>query len=158
MAEEIERKFLTKAGWRPSGESSRIAQGYLSRVPGRTVRVRLRGERGYLTVKGRNDESGIARQEFEYEIPPQDAEALLRLCEPGIIEKERFLLPAAEQGHVWEVDVFHGENEGLIVAEIELARPDEPFARPDWLAEEVTGDVRFYNSSLSRAPYPSWRS
>ncbi len=156
MGVEIERKFRVRAGWRPDGAGEEIAQGYLSSVPERTVRVRLRGGRGYLTVKGKNGGADAARRaEFEYEIPAADARALLALAEPGVIEKERFLVPAAD-GHTWEVDIFHGENEGLVVAEIELGAEDEPFARPDWLADEVTGDARYYNSSLARTPYRLW--
>lgn len=156
MGVEIERKFRVREGWRPDGAGEEIAQGYLSSVPERTVRVRLRGGRGYLTVKGKNGgEDAARRAEFEYEIPAADARALLALAEPGVIEKERFLVPAAD-GHTWEVDIFHGENEGLVVAEIELGAEDEPFARPDWLADEVTGDARYYNSSLARTPYRLW--
>ncbi len=156
MGVEIERKFRVRAGWRPDGAGEEIAQGYLSSVPERTVRVRLRGGRGYLTVKGKNGGADAARRaEFEYEIPAADARALLALAEPGVIEKERCLVPVAD-GHTWEVDVFHGENEGLVVAEIELGAEDEPFARPDWLADEVTGDARYYNSSLARTPYRLW--
>ena len=156
MGVEIERKFRVRAGWRPDGAGEEIAQGYLCSVPERTVRVRLRGGRGYLTVKGKNGGADAARRaEFEYEIPAADARALLALAEPGVIEKERCLVPMAD-GHTWEVDVFHGENEGLVVAEIELGAEDEPFARPDWLADEVTGDARYYNSSLARTPYRLW--
>ena len=156
MGVEIERKFRVRAGWRPDGAGEEIAQGYLSSVPERTVRVRLRGGRGYLTVKGKNGGADAARRaEFEYEIPAADARALLALAGPGVIEKERCLVPVAD-GHTWEVDVFHGENEGLVVAEIELGAEDEPFARPDWLADEVTGDARYYNSSLARTPYRLW--
>lgn len=156
MGVEIERKFRVRAGWRPDGAGEEIAQGYLSSVPERTVRVRLRGGRGYLTVKGKNGGADAARRaEFEYEIPAADARALLALAEPGVIEKERCLVPVAD-GHTWEVDVFHGENEGLVVAEIELGAEDEPFVRPDWLADEVTGDARYYNSSLARTPYRLW--
>lgn len=156
MGVEIERKFRVRAGWRPDGAGEEIAQGYLSSVPERTVRVRLRGGRGYLTVKGKNGGADAARRaEFEYEIPAADARALIALAEPGVIEKERCLVPMAD-GHTWEVDIFHGENEGLVVAEIELGAEDEPFARPDWLADEVTGDARYYNSSLARTPYRLW--
>ena len=156
MGVEIERKFRVRAGWRPDGAGEEIAQGYLCSVPERTVRVRLRGGRGYLTVKGKNGGADAARRaEFEYEIPAADARALLALAEPGVIEKERCLVPMAD-GHTWEVDVFHGENEGLVVAEIELGAEDEPFARPDWIADEVTGDARYYNSSLARTPYRLW--
>ena len=157
MGVEIERKFRVREGWRPDGAGEEIAQGYLSSVPERTVRVRLRGGRGYLTVKGKNGGADAARRaEFEYEIPAADARAMLALAEPGVVEKERFLVPAAD-GHTWEVDVFHGENEGLVVAEVELGAEDEAFAHPDWLADEVTGDARYYNSSLARTPYHLWR-
>ena len=156
MGVEIERKFRVQAGWRPDGAGEEIAQGYLCSVPERTVRVRLRGGRGYLTVKGKNGGADAARRaEFEYEIPAADARALLALAEPGVLEQERCLVPVAD-GHTWEVDIFHGENEGLVVAEIELGAEDEPFARPDWLADEVTGDARYYNSSLARTPYRLW--
>ena len=156
MRVEIERKFRVRAGWRPDGAGEEIAQGYLCSVPERTVRVRLRGGRGYLTVKGKNGGADAARRaEFEYEISAADARALLALAEPGVIEKERCLVPVAD-GHTWEVDGFHGENEGLVVAEIELGAEDETFARPDWLADEVTGDARYYNSSLARTPYRLW--
>lgn len=158
MGVEIERKFRVREDWQPDGTGEAIAQGYLSSVPERTVRVRLRGERGYLTVKGKNGgEDAARRAEFEYEIPAADARAMLALAEPGVIEKTRYLVPAAD-GHTWEVDVFHGENEGLVVAEVELGAEDEVFARPAWLAAEVTGDARYYNSSLARRPYRLWEA
>lgn len=155
---EIERKFLVKPSWHPASSGEEIAQGYLSSVPERTVRVRIRGDRGYLTVKGKNGGMDAARRaEFEYEIPVADARAMLALCELGVIEKVRHVELAAD-GHVWEIDVFHGANEGLVVAEVELGAEDEPFTRPDWLGEEVTGDARYYNSSLSKHPYTSWNA
>lgn len=153
MAAEIERKFLVKKGWRPQSKGVRIAQGYLSSVPERTVRVRVKGEKGYLTVKGRNE--GIRRAEYEYEIPLADAEAMLSLCEQPLIEKRRCLEPF--DGFTWEVDVFAGANEGLIVAEIELPAEDTPFEKPAWLGAEVSGDARYYNSSLIRHPYRDWK-
>ena len=152
---EIERKFLVAGDFR--GEStgaSRIVQGFLSTAPGRTVRVRIYGDRGYLTVKG--PAQGISRFEWEKEIPAEEAEQLLALCEPGIIDKTRHLVPASD-GHVWEVDEFHGDNEGLVVAEIELDAEDEPFARPAWLGREVSDDHRYCNSSLTKHPYKDWK-
>lgn len=152
MATEIERKFLvTGEGWRQP-EPLRISQGYLNRDADRTVRVRIAGERAYLTIKGRAQ--GLARPEFEYEIPIADAEQLLKLCEGPILEKHRHVLVHA--GSQWEVDEFHGDNQGLVVAEIELEREDQPFERPQWLHTEVTDDPRYLNSNLSRQPYRTW--
>lgn len=152
MAKEIEHKFLVRKGWRPATDGIRIAQGYLNTDPERTVRVRIKGDKGYLTVKGKNQ--GISRLEFEYEIPVVDVEAMLKLCEQPPIEKERHLIDYA--GFTWEVDVFHGANEGLIVAEIEVPTADTTFERPDWITEEVSNDPRYYNSSLSQHPYSQW--
>lgn len=155
MATEIERKFLVKGDFSHQIISSqRIVQGYICSQPGRTVRVRIRGERGFLTIKGASDEKGLSRYEFEQEIPIADAEELLKLCEPGVIDKVRNLVPAGR--HIWEVDVFHGENEGLILAEIELAYENEPFKHPDWLGIEVSGDRRYYNSMLTKHPFTQW--
>ena len=151
---EIERKFLVAGDFRSEvSGASHIVQGFLSSVPGRTVRVRIRDDKGYLTVKG--PVRGLTRFEWEKEISGAEAELLLHLCEPGVIDKTRHLVPAAD-GHVWEVDEFHGDNEGLIVAEIELGAEDEPFERPAWLGAEVTGDRRYYNSSLTHCPYKDW--
>ncbi len=116
--------------------------------------MRIRGEEGFLTIKGASDEKGLSRYEFEQKIPLADAEELLKLCEPGAIDKMRNLVPAGK--HTWEIDVFHGENEGLILAEIELASEDEPFERPDWIGQEVSGDRRYYNSMLTKHPYKQW--
>lgn len=155
MALEIERKFLVTGDFRrETFEVSRIRQGYLNSHPGRTVRVRVRDERAYLTIKGASDENGLSRYEFEQAIPLEDAEELLKICEPGMIDKERFLVKKGN--HTWEIDVFHGENEGLIVAELELRSEDEPFERPDWLGEEVSGDRRYYNSELTKHPFHRW--
>lgn len=155
MATEIERKFLVKGDFGKYVTSSqRIVQGYICSQPGRTVRVRIRGEKGFLTIKGASDEKGLSRHEFEYEIPLADGEELLKLCEPGTIDKIRNLIPVGR--HTWEVDVFHGDNEGLILAEIELAEENEPFERPEWLGREVSGDRRYYNSMLTKHPYTKW--
>ena len=152
---EIERKFLVAGDFRSEvSGASHIIQGFLSSAPGRTVRVRLRDDRGFLTVKG--PAKGLTRFEWEKEIPGAEAELLLRLCEPGVIDKTRYLVPAPD-GHVWEVDEFHGDNEGLVVAEVELGAEDEAFERPAWLGEEVTGDRRYYNSSLTKCPYKDWK-
>lgn len=153
MAKEIERKFLVKDNWQPQGAGIKIAQGYLSTVPERTVRVRIKDDKGYLTIKGKNE--GISRAEFEYEIPLQDAEALLRLAEQPVLEKTRYL---EKQGDfLWEIDVFAGDNEGLVVAEIELSTEETVFSRPSWLGEEVSGDVRYYNANLIKMPYSLWK-
>jgi adenylate cyclase len=153
MAQEIERKFLVK-GDLPSGKTIRITQGYLSSVKERTVRVRIKGEKGFLTIKGMGNESGASRFEFEKEISIQDATDLLKICEPGIIDKTRTLVNVGN--HTFEVDCFFGENEGLVVAEVELEAENEVFEKPEWLGEEVTGDVRFYNSMLMKNPYTKW--
>ena len=155
MATEIERKFLVTGDFsRQVTSAQRIVQGSICSQPGRTVRVRIRGEEGFLTIKGASDEKGLSRYEFEQKIPLADAEELLKLCEPGAIDKMRNLVPAGK--HTWEIDVFHGENEGLILAEIELASEDEPFERPDWIGQEVSGDRRYYNSMLTKHPYKQW--
>jgi CYTH domain-containing protein len=155
MATETERKFLVEGDYRADvTESSRIVQGYLSSVAERTVRVRIRGERGYLTIKGAGNASGLSRYEWEREIPLAEAEELLALCEPGVIEKVRHLVPVGD--HVYEVDEFHGDNAGLVVAEIELAGESEAFEKPAWLGREVTGEVGYYNAMLMRRPYSTW--
>lgn len=156
MATEIERKFLVKGDFsRDVINSQRIVQGYICSEPGRTVRIRIRGDEGFLTIKGPSDPKGLSRYEFEQPIALQDAEALLELCEPGAIDKVRCLIPCGN--HLWEVDVFHGANEGLVVAEIELASEDEPFERPEWLGKEVSGNRRYYNSMLTKHPYCQWQ-
>lgn len=156
MPTEIERKFLVEGDFsKQVVNSTRIVQGYISSQPGRTVRVRIRDKEGFLTIKGPSDEKGLSRYEFEQKIPLSDAEALMKLCEPGIIDKVRHLVPAGR--HTWEIDVFHGDNEGLILAEIELLSEEDPFERPDWLGKEVSGDRRYYNSMLTRMPYVNWK-
>ena len=158
MAQEIERKFLVKGDFRSEAFGAlQITQGYLCSVPERVVRVRLKGDRGFLTVKGPGNATGVARFEWEKEIPAEDAEAMLALCEPGVIDKTRFLVKNTDGKHTWEVDVFHGDNDGLTVAEIELSDEDEPFDRPAWLGVEVTGDPRYYNAMLAREPYKNWK-
>lgn len=158
MSQEIERKFLVDGDFKSEAyEAVRITQGYLSSVPQRVVRVRVRGERGYLTVKGASDESGLSRFEWEKEITPEEAGSLLKLAEPGIIDKTRYLIKDGDGRHIWEVDEFHGENEGLVMAEIELESEDDVFGRPCWLGKEVTGDERYYNAYLSKKPYKSWK-
>lgn len=153
---EIERKFLVKGPFKEMASSaSHIIQGYISSMKGRTVRVRIRDDRGYLTIKGPSDQGGLVRYEFEKEISLQDALDLMKLCEPGIIDKTRYLVPFG--GHTFEVDEFYGENEGLILAEIELQSPDEAFDRPDFLGKEVTGDRRYYNSCMRQNPYRLWK-
>ena len=153
MAVEIERKFLVNEKWKPEGREIHVKQGYLPGAGPMLVRVRQEDARAYLTLKGRTE--GITRSEYEYEIPMADAGELLLRCEEPIIEKTRYLIPAGP--HTWEVDVFFGANEGLIVAEIELSREDEPFDRPDWLGAEVSGDPRYYNSNLASHPYAEWK-
>ena len=147
MAQEIERKFLVKGDFKAdSFKATRITQGYLSSVPERTVRVRVKGEKGYITIKGKGNDSGASRYEWEKEIPVDEVKELLKLCEPGIIDKTRYFVKAGE--HTFEVDEFYGENEGLVMAEVELKDENENFIKPAWLGEEVTGDVKYYNSML----------
>lgn len=154
MVQEIERKFLvTSDHWRQNAAGIRVRQGFLSTKPSRTVRVRVAGDRGTLTIKGKT--VGATRDEFEYDIPCEQAEQLLdTLCLRPLIEKVRYLV--REGAHTWEVDVFEGENAGLVVAEIELQREDEVFERPGWLGREVTDDPRYFNANLVRNPYRTW--
>ena len=146
MGVEIERKFTVRADFCPQGAGTEMAQGYLSRDPQRTVRVRLAGGRGYLTVKG--ETRGMVRAEYEYEIPLADARSLLELCGSHRLSKVRHLVPY--QGHTWEVDIFTGRHEGLVLAEIELSSIGEQYDLPPWVGEEVTGDPRYYNAMLAR--------
>ena len=156
MAKEIERKFLVNGDFKSEAFTSiRIIQGYLSSVPERTVRVRVKGDKGFITIKGIGNASGITRYEWEKEIPVEDVKELLLICEPGVIDKTRYLVKAGEC--TFEVDEFHGDNEGLIVAEVELPDENAPFERPDWLGEEVTGDSRYYNAALSVNPFKTWK-
>ena len=156
MPFEIERKFLVKGDFKSVAYAhSRIMQGYICSGGGRTVRVRIRGDKGYLTIKGPSDKAGLARYEFETEIPVTDASDLMRLCEPGIIDKTRYLVRSG--AHVFEVDEFYGDNEGLVIAEVELGAENEAFEKPDFIGREVTGDRRYYNSHLRRNPYRLWK-
>jgi adenylate cyclase len=155
MAQEIERKFLVSGEFKSLAvKETRITQGYLSSVPERTVRVRIKGEKGFITIKGIGSASGASRYEWEKEIPVSEIEELLKICEPGVIDKTRFLVKAGP--HTYEVDEFYGENEGLVVAEIELSSEEEAFEKPEWLGEEVTGDVKYYNSMLMKNPFKKW--
>ncbi len=155
MAIEIERKFLVTGDYKSLAVShSRIIQGYICRERGRTVRVRLRDEQGYLTIKGPSFGGGLSRYEFEKEITKDEALSLLRLCEAGVIDKVRWLVPSGK--HTFEVDEFFGDNAGLVVAEVELSSEGEPYERPAFLGEEVTGNRRYYNSSLISFPYRDW--
>ena len=153
---EIERKFLvtSNAFKTEAFTQNRISQGYLSSAPGRTVRVRIKGNKGFLTIKGASNESGLSRFEWEKEIPVNEAAELLQLCEEGVIDKTRFEVKMGN--HVFEIDEFYGENEGLIMAEIELNSETEAFEKPNWLGKEVTNDIRYYNSYLSKNPYKKW--
>ena len=193
---ETERKFLVLGSTYKAQavKSYTICQGYIAHDSGNTVRVRIRDNQGFLTIKGPSAD-GISRQEWEREIPLQDARELFLLCKPGTIEKTRWIVPAetvpsgtlriasslppaspagpshssghgrpevpegtVSAGRFFEVDEFHGDNEGLVVAEIELGRSDEPFTKPDWLGQEVTGDKRYYNAQLSRHPFKTWEA
>jgi adenylate cyclase len=155
MSQEIERKFLVKGDFKPFvSKQTRIVQGYLSSVPERTVRVRVKGDKGFLTVKGIGSESGASRYEWEKEIPAEDAQELMKICEPGVIDKIRYLVKVGN--HTFEVDEFFGENQGLIMAEVELSSEDEAFEKPEWLGQEVTGYTKYYNSMLMKNPYRRW--
>ena len=155
MATEIERKFLVKGDFMPYvKKAERIVQGYMFASAEKTCRIRIHGEKGFLTIKGQSDNLGISRLEFEYEIPLTDAEALLKLCSAGLIDKVRHYIP--QGSHTWEVDVFHDSNEGLVFAELELTSADEVVNPPNWLGKEVTGIKRYYNAVLSSHPYNEW--
>lgn len=156
MAQEIERKFLVKGEFKSLAYSqSHIVQGYISSAHGRTVRIRIRDEKGYLTIKGASNASGMSRYEWEKEIPFNEAQELMKLCEPGIIDKIRYLVKSGK--HTFEVDEFYGENEGLILAEVELNSEDELYEKPSFIDKEVTGDIRYYNSNLMKHPFRTWK-
>ncbi len=154
--QEIERKFLVKNDAYKAQATShkRITQGYLSAHPQRTVRVRVMGEKGFLTIKGKSNKTGTTRFEWEKEIPLFEAQSLLSLCEEPIIDKIRYQVPVAN--HVFEVDVFAANNAGLVLAEVELAHELEQYTSPGWLGKEVTGELKYYNSKLSQKPYKEW--
>lgn len=156
MAQEIERKFLVldDSFKHEAFSKSHITQGYICSERGRTVRVRIRDERAYLTIKGPSMNGGLSRYEFEQEIPLADAQQMMLFCEPGIIDKTRWLVKSGH--HTFEVDEFFGDNEGLVVAEVELAYEDEPFEKPSFIGKEVTGDRRYYNSQLRANPFNKW--
>ena len=155
MPQEIERKFLVAGDFKPFAKKAiRITQGYLCSVPERTVRVRIKGDRGFITIKGIGSASGASRYEWEKEIPVAEVLELLQICEPGVIDKTRYLVEVGE--HTYEVDEFYGDNEGLTLAEVELTSEDEVFEKPEWLGKEVTGDVKYYNSMLMKNPYKNW--
>jgi CYTH domain-containing protein len=157
MGYEIERKFLVDGDYKSkSFKAYPIKQGYLSLSGVSVVRVRLKGEKAYITVKSSVVSGTLKRNEWEYEIPKDDAEEMLKLCEEGLIDKTRYLVKVGK--HVFEVDEFNGDNEGLLIAEVELEHEDEHFEKPEWLGEEVTDNVRYYNSFLSIHPYNKWNS
>ena len=153
---EIERKFLVKLETfkTEAFKNTRIIQGYLNSHKERAVRVRLKGDKGFLTIKGKSSNNGLSRFEWEKNITTEEAKSLLSLCEKGIIDKIRYEVKAGN--HTFEVDEFFGDNEGLIIAEVELETEDDVFLKPDWLGDEVTGDIRYYNSQLSKTPYKFW--
>ncbi|MAM30704.1 MAG: adenylate cyclase [Flavobacteriaceae bacterium] len=157
MALEIERKYLvtSDAFMAEAISETRIVQAFLNTDPERTVRVRIYGDRAFLTIKGKSNAEGTTRFEWEREIEVHEAEVLLQLCEPGEISKMRFEVQVGN--HIFEIDQFYGKNKGLVVAEIELSKEDEAFEKPMWLGAEVTGDVRYYNSNLTKKPFISWK-
>ena len=156
MAQEIEKKFLVKGDFKDEAfKATRITQGYLSSVPERTVRVRVKGDKGFITIKGIGNASGASRFEWEKEIPVEEVRQLLEICEPGVIDKTRYLVKSGD--HTFEVDEFYGDNDGLVVAEVELGAEDEAFVKPAWIGEEVTGDPKYYTSMLMKNPYKNWK-
>ena len=158
MAQEIERKFLVldDSFKHEAFSKSHIQQGYICSERGRTVRIRIKDNRAYLTIKGPSENGGLTRYEFEREIPLEDGKQMMQLCEPGIIDKTRWLVKSGN--HTFEVDEFFGDNEGLVVAEVELSYEDEPYKKPHFIGKEVTGDRRYYNSQLRLCPFQKWCS
>ena len=155
MADEIEHKYLVKGDFKSQASSvKRIVQGYISTDIARTVRVRICDNEGFLTIKGPTSADGLQRYEFEKKISPAEAEELIKLCLPGIIDKHRYLVPYGT--HICEIDEFHGDNEGLIIAEIEVADKNEIIQLPPFIGQEVTGNIRYYNSMLQKRPYKDW--
>lgn len=157
IGQEIERKFLVQGDFKTDAFDSKvIRQGYIiSEDGGRNVRIRIKGEKGYITIKGAGSNNGMSRLEWEMEIPVNEAEQLLILCNEGVIDKTRYFVKSGN--HIFEVDEFSGMNEGLVMAEVELSSENEHFIRPSWLGKEVTGDGRYYNSYLSKCPYLLWK-
>lgn len=156
MPQEIERKFLVKGEYRSMAFAhSHVVQGYICSARGRTVRIRIRDGKGYLTIKGPSDLAGLGRYEWEKEISFEEAGELMNLCEPGVIDKTRWLVKSGR--HTFEVDEFHGDNEGLVVAEVELSEEHESYEKPPFIGREVTGEVRYYNSFLTKQPYSTWK-
>jgi len=155
--QEIERKFLVTSEKFKAQASKKtlFIQAYLNTHPARTIRIRISGDKAFMTIKGKSSESGLSRFEWEKEIPVTEAKELLKLCEPGKIEKYRYLIPFGD--HTYEVDEFLEDNEGLVIAEVELESEEETFKKPDWLGEEVTGNLDYYNSNLIAKPYKSWK-
>ena len=155
MSLEIEHKYLVQGDYRSlAASSTHIVQGYLCRDADRTVRIRLRDDKGYITIKGKSTGDGLQRFEWEREISAGDAWQLMKLCLPGVVDKRRYLVPW--RGHTFEVDEFAGDNAGLVMAEVEVSRADEDFDKPPFIGKEVTGDERYYNSYLARCPYTQW--
>lgn len=158
MSQEIERKFIVRGDFKQLASSStHIVQGYICSERGRTVRIRIRDEKAYLTIKGSSDKKGMSRYEFEREIPMDDAKEMLKLCVGGVVDKRRYLVPSPDDIHTFEVDEFYGDNEGLVMAEVELHSEDEPYATLPFIGKEVTGDIRFYNTNLMKNPYKNWK-
>ncbi|ARV16890.1 CYTH domain-containing protein [Polaribacter sp. SA4-12] len=156
MSVEIERKFLVKNDdfKKESHAEKHIKQGYLNSDKNRTVRIRIANDKAFMTIKGKSNATGTTRFEWEKEIKKEEAEDLLLLCEPSIIDKTRYLVKVGQ--HTFEVDEFYGNNKGLVIAEVELSNEAENFTKPDWLNEEVTGDIKYYNSSISKLPFKDW--
>lgn len=153
---EIERKFLVIGEYKHLAYNmTTIKQGYFATEPGKTVRIRVRGDKAYLTIKGNSDPTGLCRYEFETEISLEDADQLLKLCKPGAIIKDRYLVRSGK--HIVEIDEFHGDNEGMVLAEIELNSTDEEYEAPSFLGKEVTGDPRYYSKFLLARPYKLWK-
>lgn len=153
--QEIERKYLVKhTDFLKNIKGKRITQGYLCTDPARTVRIRIKGTQAFITIKGQSTDSGLSRYEWEKELSIVEAEELLELALPGVIDKTRYEVKI--ENHIWEIDIFHNTNKGLIIAEIELETEEQSFTLPDWIAQEVTGDKRYYNSYLSENPFREW--
>ena len=155
MKPEIERKFLVKGEFiQFAVKSESIIQGFISEDPKRSVRIRIKDNKGFITIKGESDKTGVSRLEFEKEIELSEADELMNLCKGELIKKIRYIIPF--KNHIFEVDIFEGKNKGLVIAEIELKNIHEEFEKPDWLSKEVTGDIRYYNLYLSKNPYMIW--